>query len=242
MRPLIGVTVYHYLRNNLPGLFVGQDYTEGIYEAGGLPMALPLTASQEAVDDMAAQLDGLLLTGGEDIAPQMFGEEPRLGLGEVSPVRDRMEQLLLERMLQLDKPVFAICRGLQVLNAAMGGTLYQDLLREWDSDMQHAQNAPRNHLAHIVDIVPGTLLQRVCGERELATNTFHHQAARDVAPGYVVSARSRDGLIEALEDPARAFVLAVQWHPENLWRENPAHRRLFTAFVDAARVRQQASD
>ncbi len=237
MRPLIGVTVNDDIRNGMSGEFVGKDYTDGVYTAGGLPLVLPLTDDKETIVELAMHLDGLILTGGPDIDPQLFHEEPRLGLGEVTPLRDAMEAMLIVRMAALDKPILAICRGIQILNAVMGGTLYQDLLREWSGRLQHTQKAPRDHTAHHVTIVEGTRLHALMGAVEVPVNTFHHQAVSALAPGFIISGRSHDGLVEAIEHPGYHFMVGVQWHPENLWRKYEEHARLFTGVVDAARAR-----
>lgn len=241
MRPLIGISANEEgASKGRQGLYIGADYTDGIYDAGGLAWVLPFTTQPEMIADIADRLDGLLLTGGVDVDPRYFGEEPRIGLGEISPVRDEMESLLLRAVLDRNKPVLGICRGIQVMNAVLGGTLYQDLPREWSAKLQHAQQAPRQHMAHVVAVVPNTRLADIYGEQQVPVNTFHHQAVHHLAPGFVACAHSRDGLIEAMERPGADFVLGVQWHPENLWRIHSGHRRLFGAFIEAARARSQA--
>ncbi len=240
MRPQIGLTVNEISRNGNPGIFLGRDYIEAVYAAGGQSVVMPSTSDQAIIREWADRIDGLLLTGGEDIAPALYGEEPRQGMGDVSPLRDHFESRLLVYMIELNKPVVAICRGIQVLNAVMGGTLFQDLPREWPSSLQHDQKAPRDHLAHAVKISKGTKLSHIVGSEDLQTNTFHHQAVKQIAPGLAPSAHSRDGLIEAVEDPLRSFVIGVQWHPENLWRSSERHFRLFTAFIEAAKAELRA--
>ena len=235
MRPLIGVTASGEEKGcGRAGIYLGADYADALYAVGAWPVALPFTDDGEALADMAQRLDGLLLTGGIDVDPALFGEEPRLGLGEVSPIRDRMEIGLLSRVLARGRPVFGICRGIQVMNAALGGTLYQDLPREWGGALQHAQKAPRDHTAHAVAVAAGSRLREIAGMERLPVNTFHHQAIRALAPGFVATAHSPDGLVEAVELPGAPFCLGVQWHPENLWRTQAPHRLLFAAFVEAA--------
>lgn len=242
MRPRIGLTVnYEEKAGGRFGVYVGEDYTDALYDAGAWPIVLPFTDDAEAIAAIAAELDGLMLTGGEDLDPALFGEEPHMGLGDVSPVRDRMEVALLRAVAEIGKPVFGICRGIQVMNAVFGGTLYQDLSREWKGNLQHAQKAPRTHTAHSVTVVEGSKLHAIVQCGRLPVNTFHHQAVKQVAPGFVVVAKSGDGLVEAIEWPGSVFSLGVQWHPENLWRTSPEHRRLFAAFATACR-RQQAAD
>ncbi|MCY0869472.1 MAG: gamma-glutamyl-gamma-aminobutyrate hydrolase family protein [Firmicutes bacterium] len=246
MRPRIGISVNVRESHGRVGSWLGEDYADGIMMAGGIPLALPNLAigadeSGMLVEDLADAIDGLLLTGGEDVDPQMFGEEPRHGLGEISPIRDRFESALLQAMLRRDKPIFGICRGIQLMNAALGGTLYQDLSRQWAGSLQHSQRAPRDHLAHAVTISPDSNLRGILGSDQVGVNTFHHQAIHGLAPGFVATAVSSDGLIEAFEMVGRPHVFGVQWHPENLWRKHPLHRRLFTAFVDSAAALHQVA-
>ncbi|MFC4766866.1 gamma-glutamyl-gamma-aminobutyrate hydrolase family protein [Effusibacillus consociatus] len=233
MRKLIGVTSsVHTTRSGVEGIFVGDDYTAAIVEAGGLPMVLPMVTDEEALLALADQLDGLLLTGGVDLDPAFFDEEPIPQLGEVSPVRDEMEWKLTEEFLKRDKPIFAICRGVQVLNAVAGGTLYQDLAAQRRKIVQHTQRAPRWHASHQVSILPGSKLKKILQVDVLRVNSFHHQAIRDAAPGFLVSATAHDGVIEAVESTSHRYVLGVQWHPENMWRRNPIFYKLFQVFVD----------
>ncbi len=236
MRPRIGVTVNDEDKSSgrRSGIWLGSDYTDALYETGAIPVVLAFTEDNEILDDMAQQLDGLLLTGGNDVSPIIFGEEPHIGLGEIAPIRDEMEVGLFRRMFSARKAVLGICRGIQVMNAAAGGNLYQDLAREWKGTLQHSQKAPRDYLAHSVLVERDTRLFQIYEHEEVMVNTFHHQAVRKVAPGFRVSAKSRDGLVEAIEHPDHAFMVGVQWHPENLWRRHEAHRRLFATFVNAA--------
>lgn len=238
MRPRIGITADFATKpNGAVVAQVGTDYTDAIRQAGGQPLVIPFGASADELEELAADLDGLLLTGGPDVAPRHYGEEPRVGLGSVAPERDYLELTLLNAALHLDKPVLGVCRGVQVMNAAFGGTLYQDLPREWPGDLQHAQNAPRDHVAHQVQVVPGTLLATILGSETVYVNTFHHQAVNRLAARCIVNARSGDGLIEGLEHPDYRFVLGVQWHPENLFRKEESALRLFAAFVESASMR-----
>jgi len=240
MRPRIGISVnFEDLGKGRNGMYIGADYTDGVYEAGGLAVVLPFTVDEDVIEEIADDLDGLLLTGGVDVDPAYFGAEPLPGLGEVTPVRDRMEALLIRAMMARKKPILGICRGVQIMNAVLGGTLYQDLPREWKGQLQHAQKAPRQHMAHAVEVVGGTRLAAIYEDQTVPVNTFHHQAVAKVAPGFVACAHSSDGLVEAIEKPGDPFVLGVQWHPENLWRVHAGHRRLFAQFVEAT-ARQHA--
>ncbi|QSO55160.1 gamma-glutamyl-gamma-aminobutyrate hydrolase family protein [Alicyclobacillus curvatus] len=224
---------------NLLGVSLSDDYAQGIEAAGGIPVVIPFYEDLTSVSSLIQRLDGLLLSGGEDIDPLMFGEQPRRGLGSVVPERDALEKALIEGMMEQGKPIFAICRGIQVLNAVLGGTLYQDLPSQWPSDIQHSQKARRNHLSHALTIDTASKLHTLLGEQsEVYCNSFHHQAVKDCAPGLRPVAWDRDGLIEAVEHETADFVVAVQWHPENLWRTTPYYHGLFRGFVEASsRVR-----
>ena len=181
-------------------------------------------------------LDGLLLSGGVDVAPERYGQEPHPKLGQVDYDRDALEMPLIAQALQQDMPIFAICRGIQSLNVAMGGTLYQDLPSEYPSELVHQQSLrkiPRNQFSHAIQIEPDSRLGSIAGADEMRTNSFHHQALRDVAKGLVVTAHAPDGVIEAAESPTHRYVVAVQFHPEETAPNDEKSRRLFEAFVAA---------
>ncbi|MDI3328858.1 MAG: gamma-glutamyl-gamma-aminobutyrate hydrolase family protein [Alicyclobacillaceae bacterium] len=236
MKPWIGVTAGSQTGSaDLEGVWLAGDYTDAVVAAGGVPVILPLGAAVRLEPaDWFARVDGLLLTGGVDLDPVFFGEEPRRGLGEVCPERDRLETALVEEALMRDMPVLAICRGMQVMNAVAGGTLIQDLATEWRGSLLHRQRAPRWYGTHGVDVTPGSKLAEILGEESIRVNSFHHQGIKEVAPGMRVAARSGDGLIEAIESARHRFAIGVQWHPENMWRKDAVQRRLFEAFVRAA--------
>lgn len=228
-RPIIAVTSLFENGHT----FLHRDYTDAVLAAGGLPLAVPCVDDAGLLGQICERADGLLLSGGEDVDPQLYGEEPQPGLGAISPERDRVEAMLARAFLAADKPVFAICRGLQLLNAVEGGTLLQDIERQHAGALQHKQAAPRDHLSHRVQVEPGTLLARAAGFDRLRVNSFHHQAVKRAAPGYRVNAVAADGVAEGIESESHRFVLGVQWHPENLHRTDQAARQLFSAFVRA---------
>ncbi|MDP9727670.1 gamma-glutamyl-gamma-aminobutyrate hydrolase family protein [Alicyclobacillus tolerans] len=219
---------------------VTDDYARGVERAGGLPLLVPYLEDMDHVKELVELSDGLLLTGGEDVAPEVYQEEPRHELGDLSPDRDRLEMTLIQAMHQKGKPIFGICRGMQMLNAVLGGTLYQDLRLEWEGNIQHAQRAPRNFLSHQVNLKDGSQIRSALGEvSELRVNSFHHQAVRKLAPGFQAVAFDPEGLVEAMEsDNQETLMFAVQWHPENLWRDYPVFLGLFRLLVDAAAERK----
>jgi putative glutamine amidotransferase len=205
--------------------------------AGGAPLLIPLGLPAGALEHLAARLDGLLLPGGVDVEPRRYGAVPSPKLGKVSPEQDETELFLARWALTHDLPLLAICRGIQMLNVAAGGTLIQDIASERPASLKHDRFYPAHpldELAHEVAIVPGSRLAAILGAPSLAVNTRHHQALDRLGAGLVISARAPDGLIEGVEAPAQRFAIAVQWHPENLLQAQPAMRRLFRAFIAAA--------
>jgi putative glutamine amidotransferase len=232
MAPVIGVTCDGDLEGRK--FFLNRAYLDAVRDAGGIPIVLP-AGPQGSVDRYLEVIDGLLLTGGGDVDPGFFGQEPREGLGRVLPERDEFELSLTRKVLQVGKPLLALCRGMQVLNVAAGGTLYQDIRQELPGCWQHDQRKPRFYPHHTVETVPGTLLAKLLGPTA-RVNSMHHQAVRTVGQGLKVSARAGDGIIEALEGTGKSFVIGVQWHPEELIKFYPEQRQLFQSFIVAADI------
>lgn len=231
-KPVIGVVPL--VDKERESLWMLPGYLEGLEAAGALPVILPLTEDRQALIQLMDSLDGLLFTGGQDVSPALYGETPLPQCGETCSRRDGMEQVLLELALAQDKPVLGICRGIQFLNAALGGTLYQDLPSQKPSDLSHVMTPPYDQPVHRVDLIPGSPLEKLLGCRTLEVNSYHHQGVKDLAPGLAVMARATDGLTEGVWMPERRFVWAVQWHPEFSWKSQEASRRIFAALVQAA--------
>jgi len=213
------------------------DYEESVRRAGGEVRVL-LPGTDEPADVIAAA-DGLLLTGGGDVRPELYGAVAHPTFDPAEPGRDEYELELVRRALEKDIPIFAICRGIQLLNVARGGTLIQDIPDEVGTTVEHRVKEPRFAIAHDVWLTPDSLLERTLRERleeadSCAVNSRHHQAPKDVGEGLIASATAPDGVIEALEDPSRRFCLGVQWHPENFYRTGE-FRTLFAAFVESCR-------
>ena len=229
MKPRIGIT---------PCARV-DDYVESVKRAGGQPVVLKNSDDAEAV---VKDLDGVLLTGGLDVDPSLYGEAAH-ETTQTAPDRDRFEIPLSKAAIAQNLPIFAICRGVQVLNVAAGGSLVQDIPSAVTTTLNHSIDIPKDHLAHAVRITPGTKLAAALGpEADLETcavNSRHHQSVGRVAPAFVVSAVSPDGVVEAIERPDSAFCVGVQWHPENFWKTRE-FLPLFSAFVDAAKQRSHA--
>ena len=213
---------------------INQDYMDSVERAGAVPVLLPITSDTRRMERFLDRVDGLLLTGGVDVDPAFYGEEKLPCCGACSEGRDRMEFPLCRMALERDLPVLAICRGIQVLSCACGGTLWQDLSVQSGSPLQHERSDAPAEPVHDVTVTPGTLLHAVAGSEVLPVNSRHHQGIRRLGEGLVPSATAPDGLVEAVEFPGKRFVLGVQWHPESLSGKMPVHQALFDAFVRAA--------
>lgn len=202
-------------------------YIESLARAGAGMRWVELSDPEQAVQD-ALTCDGLLLPGGGDMDPKFYGQERIPACGEPNLLRDAAEPLLLRAFLDADKPVLGICRGIQVMNAVLGGDLYQDI-----KPFEHLPHNDHWAKVHAVTVRRGTLLSRILGQDTVLVNSQHHQAVDRVAPGFTLAALSEDGIVEAIEKPDARFCLGVQWHPEWLSDADPAMQGLFDAFVNA---------
>jgi putative glutamine amidotransferase len=244
LAPIIGITAT--LKEDVDavaerplGRFVRADldYVEGVAAAGGAPVVLPPVGDESSADALIHSLDGLLLSGGSDLDPGYYGEEPVPELGVTLPERDAFEMALVGLALRRGMPVFGICRGMQVLNVALGGTLYQDLPSQWDRDLlKHRQATPKWQPTHEVSVSESSYIAEVMGRGSVKVNSYHHQGIRGLAEGLVVTGRSTDGVIEAVEaeDLSERWLLGVQWHAEAMRGAGPQQESLFEAHVSAA--------
>lgn len=211
----------------------GRNYSAATALAGGLP-AMAAVLDPELATDYAQAHDGLILSGGADVDPVEFGQHPNPNLGSVDVRRDKFELALYHAFFEAGKPILGICRGLQVINVAAGGTLHQhigDLPNVW----QHSQRTIDGTPFHEVSLAPGSALHAGFNADTIRTNTYHHQAIDEVANGYTVTATAGDGIIEAIEHSGNPFVLGVQWHPEMAFAQHPEHHVPFQLFMDAVR-------
>lgn len=232
MKPIIGVTSSFKDERTM---LVSYDNIDSITAAGGIPFVLPNLVEEGQITQITEQIDGLLVTGGGDIDPTLFAEEPHRNLGTINPERDIFEVSLIKKMMAAGKPVLGICRGCQILNIAAGGDMYQDIYTQNDKELfQHSQRAPRWYASHYVKVEAGSLLANVVGHTEFKVNSFHHQTVREMAPGFTITARANDGVIEAFESKQHPFVMGVQWHPECMTVKGDVPSiKLFNAFVAA---------
>ncbi|GAK60942.1 peptidase C26 [Candidatus Vecturithrix granuli] len=243
MRPIIGMTgttattFDQGITRLLPTQEVGyRTYVHAVVTSGGAPFFIPLVREQSVIERLITKLDGLLLTGGADINPLYFHSEPHPNLGLIDQEKDELELRITKLALEADIPILGICRGIQVLNVANGGTLYQDIFSEIPTAplLKHRQQAPMTTLTHSMKIEPGTHLHEMLQQTAILVNSHHHQAVKDVAPDFRITARATDGIIEGIELPSRKFVVGVQWHPEGSFQEDTYAQRLFQAFIQAA--------
>ncbi|HEU4589004.1 MAG TPA: gamma-glutamyl-gamma-aminobutyrate hydrolase family protein [Gemmatimonadales bacterium] len=215
---------------------VNAAYVRAVVGAGGVPLILSQLMAPGDVGLALDACDGLVLTGGEDIDPSYYGEAPSSKLGAVDRERDRFELALFAAARERGLPVLGICRGIQLINVALGGTLYQDLPSERPGAIDHDPKSARTARTHQVRLAPGSRAARVLGVERLVPNSFHHQAIKQLAPGLVATGWTDDGLIEAVESADGPWLLAVQWHPEEMHADATAPElKLFGAVVDAAR-------
>lgn len=225
--------------NRLPVMGVQRTYIEALQRAGAVPLLIPVGMQEEALKELIGRLDGLLLAGGEDVDPQFYGAVHHPTMRHTDPLRDETEIMLTRWMAAQDRPVLAICRGHQLLNVALGGTLIQDIPSELLLACDHPRFYPAHaldELAHEVRLAADSRLFAVFGQESLWVNSRHHQAVKELGDGLIATAWAPDDVIEGIEMPGRRFVVGVQWHPENLLDAVPAMRRLFEAFVaEAAR-------
>jgi putative glutamine amidotransferase len=230
----------------MPLIAIGQnrkmeDYLESVRRAGGEPVEV--IVGSEPPEQLVARVDGLLLTGGGDVDPAIYGEAPHASFEAAEHGRDNYEIALARAAMAKGIPFLAICRGMQVLNVAMGGTLFQDIPSQVTGALDHSVPQPRVQIAHEVWVSKGSVLATLLADHmedgeTCHVNSRHHQAVRDVAPGFEITATSPDGVVEAMERPDSAFCVAVQWHPENFWRTGE-FREVFEGLVKASSARKR---
>lgn len=239
--PMIGVTTMR--RQNEHGMqlvSVAEAYITALTQAGICPVLIPNQIPESAVDELLVRLDGILFTGGGDIAADFYQVEQNSKINGVERDRDRIELHLLKRAVEDGKPFMGICRGLQLVNVGLGGSLYADITEQAAGAIKHDYypDWKRDYLAHSVEVQADSFLHSILGANTIKVNSLHHQAIRQVAPGLIPTAYAPDGIVEAVELQQHPFGLAVQWHPEWLTAHKQM-RDLFSAFAEAASIQQQ---
>jgi len=235
MKPIIGITCsYDWDKGHFR---LNKTYVNAIIKAGGIPIILP-SIQPEAVNDILKIVDGILLSGGVDVDPYIYGEKPIPNMGRIDPDRDKFEIALTREALKREVPILAICRGIQVLNVAAGGTLYQDIQSQVPGAIKHrwytssGLDVPPSYPTHTVKVKVGSKLYKIFGKEQLRVNSFHHQAVKDVAERFKATAWAEDGIIEAIEYTGECFIMGVQWHPE--WMIESEMIKLFQEFTKNA--------
>jgi len=245
-RPLIGITTQTLqaidgIPEGLPhSVVMNQRYFQAVTSAGAAPVLVPLIDELDALRAIYERLDGILIPGGVDVDPAAFGETPHARLGRIDPARDRVELQLVQWAVEDHKPVLGLCRGLQVINVALGGTLYQDLEAQYPNALKHDYfpnyGFERDYLAHRVELTPGSRLRTALDADSIAVNSMHHQGIKVLAGALAPAATAPDGLIEAAEgSSADSFLVGVQWHPEVFDATDPNTEHLFSEFITASR-------
>lgn len=233
-KPVIGILPLADVKTSYA--WMKPNYVSAVAEAGGIPLILPLMDEEALLDEFVSACDGFLLTGGYDISPALYGQEKLPACGDTTDGLDCMEAALLPRILAADKPVLGICRGLQFLNIALGGTLWQDLPTQQPSPIAHRMEAPYDRFVHQVIQSEDSPLLQIIPAREFGVNSAHHQGICRLGDGLFPAARSEDGIVEAVCLPEKKFVYAVQWHPEDLYRIDPNAAALFAALIRASKA------
>ncbi|MBR5111418.1 MAG: gamma-glutamyl-gamma-aminobutyrate hydrolase family protein [Clostridia bacterium] len=227
---VIGITPAQTENGNIT---INQDYVNAVARAGAAPVLLPLIEDEKAQIALLARINGLLLSGGPDVDPVLYGEEKISQCGEISAQRDKVEISLFLKALKIGIPVLGICRGLQVMNVALGGALYQDIETQMEGAIKHpCYDTPRDKV-HEVTVIENSFIHRITGLKRFSVNSRHHQGIKRLGHGLVATAYSMDGLIEAVDYPQERFVTAIEWHPESLSDRFPEARAIFNAFAEA---------
>ena len=233
MLPIIGIIAS---AKDVDDLTSTTTYPKAIEEAGGIPIVLPCGDNLETYDHFLEICDGFMFTGGCDIRPARYGEETLPECGSIQDHRDIIELAFFEKAIKTDKPLIAICRGIQLVNVGLGGTLYQDIPSQIGTNIAHKQSEGRFEPSHSVNIIENTPLHDMTGGKAtMMANSFHHQAIKELGHGLAVMARAEDGIIEAVYMPEKPYVRAYQWHPERLWQIDADNLAIFTEFVKACR-------
>lgn len=217
-------------------VFLNRSYLEAVRHFGGIPLVIPAEAELEEQAFLLSQCDGLVLTGGDDIDPSLYGEAKLNDTVCPAPERDLREPRLCAMAMERQMPILGICRGLQIMNVYFGGTLYQDIPTQLETTLTHQMERSFDGVAHDCVLVPGSPLHSMAGCDCIGVNSFHHQAIKDLAPGLAVMGKASDGIVEAVWKPDYRFLWAVQWHPETLWPMEATSQKIWEAFIAACSV------
>jgi putative glutamine amidotransferase len=247
MKPIILITSYHVGKDELNSKKVrGKedqdismctwDYINAVMLSGGVPLAVPNIEGDDNIDELVRLADGILFSGGEDVHPRYFNEDIKADNLKISEIRDNFEMKLTKKVLDTDMPILGICRGMQLLNIASGGSIYQDIGAQYKTALKHSNpESSKADIIHKVRLMENTKLYDLYGTEIKGVNSFHHQAVKKLAPGLKASAYSEDGLLEAYETEENRFFSGLQWHPEMLFEKYPEELKIFKSFVESAK-------
>lgn len=235
MKAKIGIITGFFIEkeSGVEKIYVNREYIDAITKADGTPIMIPVTDDTSVYDDYIDMCDGFVFSGGIDISPMIYGESPSRQCGATSLRLDNFQIALMKKVLDAKKPFIAICRGIQVLNVACGGTLYQDLSEIPGNAMKHMQQSDRGDISHEVSLLPNTILSSIYGEK-VWTNSYHHQSLKDLGRGLILSAKAADGCIEAVEYADNPYGLGLQWHPEVMLVQTETMLPAFEGLVKAS--------
>ena len=234
-KPVIGLTCSFRPHDWTPQHYLNESYVHTVRHFGGIPLLIPVLAENDELEYLISTIDGLILTGGDDIDPALFGESILNDTVQLCPERDRAEYAVLDLAVKRDVPILGICRGVQVMNVYFGGTLYQDIPAQLPHCPGHSMEKPDHRTCHDCRVTPGSPLAKWTGCEIIQVNSHHHQSVKAVAPGCEIMGCCSDGIVEAIWKPDAAFVCAVQWHPEKIWDIEESSAKIFEAFIEACK-------
>ena len=233
MKPIIGILAEI---DDEKTVKIQDTYVKTVERLGGIPIVIPYADNESTLTEFSDICDGFIFTGGADIDPKHYGEDKKATCGGIQQYRDDLELRLFNVIIKTKKPIIAICRGIQLVNVALGGTLYQDIPSEKPSEIFHQQKEPKFAMSHGVKILKGTPLYSLIGSERMKANSFHHQAIKDLGKDLEIMATADDGIIEAVYLKSDRYLRAYQWHPERIWAEDELNRRIFEDFINACKA------